>query len=842
MLALYRTLSVRHLRRRFGRAALVVVSIALGVATLVSARVLNRCMEAAVRSATAPLGGTADLFASNGEAGVERALAVELRRLPGVKSVQPLLLERVQLPDLDGRVALLLGAERPEGDTSALAAKVTITRPAALFAKYPVLLGEDLARELGDRPLHVRTAGRDHDLSVLGTIRLDGAGAEIGKSLIALDLDRAGQLFGRPALVSRIDLFLAPDADRDAVKRAAADIAGSRALVQTPDAAGQSVNDIIAGVQTGFALCGGGALVVGVFLVYNALAVSVAERRHEIGVMRSLGATRAQVAALFAGEAAFLGLAGALAGLPLGMLLARAALRPMQQVLSEIFMAVEQQAVTWDARILLGSLAAGVVTALVASLLPALQAASDEPADAVRRVPSGSARLYRVVQGGVSLAMIGLGVMTAVLRDAMPLRLGSYGGLVLMLAGALLAAPVFVAVGARLVLPLVRLLPGVGVRLAADNLLRAPGRTGVVIGALAAGVGMTSGIAGVAESNERPVLDWVDRWVSPDFFVMGGEAANTTSGNLPLDTRLGEAFEALPGVAHAVPVRFRRPTFRDTLVLVIAFDGVRFHAANLKQPDYPALDLFPKLVEPGTAIVSDNFATLHGVRPGDAVRLQGPRGPVELRVLGTMVDYSWNRGTVFIDRATLKAAFDDDGVDLFDVFLAAGDRAVGEAGVRALAGRNALTVVTRTGLRDYITGVIRRLYALVQVQQLVVGLVAGLGVVTALLISVLQRRRELGLLRAVGATRAQVLRSVVAEAALMGLIGTAFGLLIGVPLNWYMVRVVIFEESGFVFPVVVPWLTAAAIGAASVVFATAAGLFPAWRATRLGIADAVVYE
>lgn len=844
MFALFRILSLRHLRRRPGRAALVVVSIALGVATLVSSRVLNRCMEAAVRGATAPLGGNADLFATNGEAGVQRSLAVQLRGVPGVKAVRPLLLERVQLSDFDGRVGLLLGAERTDGDTSIAGATVTITRPVALLAKYPALLGEELARDLGDRPLRVRVAGQIRDLSVLGTIRFEGAAAEVGRNLIALELDRAAALVGRPEVASRIDLFLAPGADREAVQKAAAIVVGDFAQIQSPEAAGQSVNDVIAGVQTGFAIGGGAALVVGVFLVYNALAVSVAERRHEIGIMRSLGATRVQIAGLFAGEAASLGLAGSLVGLPLGMLLARTALRPMQQVLSEIFLAVEGQAVTWDRGILVGALAAGVVASLVAALVPALQAANDEPADAVRRVPSGSARLYRVLQGAASLTLIGLGIAFAMLREAMPLRLGSYGGLILMLAGALLAAPVFVAVAARLLLPLVRLLPGVGVRLAADNLLRSPGRTGLVIGALAAGVAMSSGVAGVAASNEKPVLEWVDRWVSPDFFVMGGEASSTTSSNLPLDLGLRDEFEALPGVTHAVPVRFRRPTFRGTLILVIAFDANRFHAANLRQPDYPSLDVFPKLTEPGTAIVSDNFAELHGVRIGETIRIQGSRGSAELRVVGTMTDYSWNRGTVFIDRSTLKAIFDDDGVDLFDIFLGGSpeSRSAGEAAVRTVATKYALTVVTRDGLRSYITGVIRRLYALVQVQQIVVGVVAGLGVVTALLISVLQRRRELGLLRAVGATQAQVLRSVIAEAVLMGLFGTIFGLLIGLPLEWYMVRVVIREESGFGFPIVVPWITALTLGGMSVLFATLAGLLPAWQATRLGVADAVAYE
>jgi putative ABC transport system permease protein len=845
MFSLYRTLSLRYHRRRASRAMLVVASIALGVATVVSTQTLNRCMEAAARTASAPAAGIADLSVNNGEAGVRPELAAELRAVPGLRAVVPLVVERVPLPDLENRIAMLLGVERPDVATTPagpLGVSIQIDRPAALLSSFPVLVGESLAADLPPGPIRARVNGRDVELARLGIVRLSGPAADFGKNLLILDLDKAAKLLDRPDTVSRIDLLLQPDADPAAVRQAVEKVVAGRALVQTPEAGGKSVSDVIAGVQTGFALCGAGALVVGLFLVYNALAVSVAERRHEIGVLRSVGATRGQVAALFAGEAAGLGLIGALIGLPLGMGLARLALRPMEQVLSEIFLAVEATALRWEPRTLFIAAAAGLVTALVAALVPALQAAADAPADAVRRAPAGAARLYRRLQGLTSLMLVLTGIALAYNRTALPIRLGSYGGLVLVLVGGLLAAPLFTILGAKLVRPLTRFVPGVGARLAADNLLRAPGRTGVVTAALAAGVAMSVEVAGVAASNERPVLEWIDQSITADLFVFGGDTAAATSSRFALDPAVAADLRRLPGIREVVPVRFRRPTYRGTMILVVGFDAARFHAANRDRPDYPGLEFFSRVVEPGTVIVSDNFAALHHVAAGDTLTLQGTGGPLGLRVLGTIPDYSWNRGTIFIDRSTLKTVFNDDGVDICDVYAEPGALTVGEHAVRDFAGRRSLVMATRADLRDYITGVIRRLYALVQVQQLVVGIVAGLGVVTALLISVLQRRRELGLLRAVGATRAQVLRSVLAEAGLMGFFGTLFGLALGIPIEWYMVRVVIWEEAGFLFPIVIPWLPAAGVAVLSLALATLAGLGPAVHAVRLNIAEAVTVE
>src|SRR5262249_39257337 len=151
------------------------------------------------------------------------------------------------------------------------------------------------------------------------------------------------------------------------------------------------------------------------------------------------------------------------------------------------------------------------------------------------------------------------------------------------------------------------------------------------------------------------------------------------------------------------------------------------------------------------------------------------------------------------------------------------------------SGKQAMFVMNKEQIIDKIAGVVNRLYAVAYVQQIVVAMVAALGVILALLISVLQRRREMGLLRAVGATQRQVLVSVVAEATLMGLIGTIIGMAAGLPIEYYIVKVVIFHESGFVFPVLPPWGEAVWIVAASIAVATLAGLGPALRAVRMRI-------
>jgi putative ABC transport system permease protein len=483
-----------------------------------------------------------------------------------------------------------------------------------------------------------------------------------------------------------------------------------------------------------------------------------------------------------------------------------------------------------------------VATAVLASLVPALQAAADEPADAVRRGPSGGRRLFQFFQAGASLTLVGCGLVLVFTRDYLPTRVGGYGGMFAMFIGLLLAVPVLVGWIARILLPIARRVFGVEARLAADNLLRAPGRTGVVVGALAAGVALMTLTAGVCTSSERPIVDWLRRSLTADIFVLAGGKENLTSLVLPMAPTTADEIRAMPGVEHVVGMRFTQPEYNGRIAYLIACDAEVYLKSHRARDAAPHIGKFQYLSRPGMALISENFAALNRLKVNDTLSLRGPKGPVQLQVAGIIPEYSWSRGSILVDRAWYAREYDDPLLDLCHVFAAPGREDEVRRQVEEFCGRRALFPFSRSELDSYLNDVIRRVYQLAYLQQVVVAIVAALGVVMALLISVLQRRRELGLLRAVGATSGQVLYSVLAEAALMGIFGTILGIAAGIPLEWYVLRVLILEESGFLFPLLVPWREVLVIGVVAVVAATLAGLMPAVRASRLEIAAAVAYE
>jgi putative ABC transport system permease protein len=378
---------------------------------------------------------------------------------------------------------------------------------------------------------------------------------------------------------------------------------------------------------------------------------------------------------------------------------------------------------------------------------------------------------------------------------------------------------------------------------------------------------MTVQTAGMIRSNEVAFRDWIDATVKADLLIYSGGAATANAQPRSLSPELAkEVLAALPKGTRLVGEKTMFPPWSSanrrstpsldgeseqdaTIISLVLLDAAEHYTANLERGEsVESLRLWKRLAEePGAAIVSETFALLHDVRVGDTISLHGKHGVVHWKVIGTIVDYNWIRGGIWVDRLSNAEQFDALEVSAWDVYLPPESR--GDAGeIRdalqksSLGARHALIGLTREEVRDNFLGIVRQIYGLAYMQELLVGIVAVLGVVTALVISVLSRQRELGLLRAVGATRPQVMSTVLAEAVLIGLVGTVLGIALGLPLEWYAVRVILFEEAGYLFPVRIPWVATGIIAGLAILSATLAGLAPAMQAVRLRITEAIAYE
>ncbi len=708
-----------------------------------------------------------------------------------------------------------------------------------------IIVSKEFAGKAGlhaDSKLTLGTALGPREFTVRGIMASSGLASAFGGNLAIMDVYAAQKMFGRGRTFDRIDIGLKPGRTIAEAQQELRGLLGPGFQVDPPSGRGQQFEAMTAAYSMMVNISSVLALFIGMFIIYNAFAIAVAERRSEIGILRALGASRRQIQWLFLGESAVMGLVGSLGGLVFGLLIARGIAASIGGLISDVY-GVAQRAdeIATDPRVLVLSLAIGVATSVVAALVPARQAARVDPVQALQKGK------YQAFSSGESRVRIAL---AAVLGAASLLCLASgdsrpvfYLGYASAIAAALLISPFLALLLARGIRPLVkRLLPVEGA-LAADSLIQAPRRTSASVAALMLSLALVVAFAGMARASYDSIIDWMDGALNPDLFVMPSQ--NIVTRTLRFPQEMGPEIAALPGVARVQMVRDARIVFRGIPVMIVATDVRSLSETARRTPvEGDAADMYAQTAAGRGLMVSDNFAQLQRLHLGDVIELPAPLGVIRLPIVGVVVDYSDQQGTILMDRSLFVRYWHDDSVNAFRVYLGPSATVPGvrEAILARYAGQRQVFVLTNRELKDYILQITDQWFGLTSVQIAVAVLVAILGIVNTLTVSITDRRRELGVLQAVGGLRRQIRRTIWIEALSIGTIGLALGFLLGSVNLFYILQIVQHDIAGmrlaYEFPVTV------AVGLLPVILGASfvAAIWPAESAVRGSLVEALEYE
>jgi putative ABC transport system permease protein len=579
--------------------------------------------------------------------------------------------------------------------------------------------------------------------------------------------------------------------------------------------------------RVAIALVAAVALFGGAFLIFNTLAMTVAERARDVGLLRAAGMTRRQVILMVLAIAAHLGVAGVLLGVLAGVGLALGAV----VILGAGTVALEELAVPGDA--LVRGAVLGLLVTAAAAIEPALRASGISPLAALRlRLDQGAVLRARLRWLLVVFAAVGL-VGLLLWPGAAAGQPGLLRPLVVfaLLLGVALAAP-FVAgpIGRLVGLVASPFLP-TEERLTRGALVRDRSRTALTVGALAVSLAVLVALAGVASSTRRAATDWLAE-------VVPGELLLTSIRPVAADEPGATEIAALPGVARVSPLgRFS-----------VALDGARTDAAAVVGADLAAdgrLALvagdpgaaFAGLDAGGAAIVPRSLAERRGIGVGSTLTLLSGTGTVELRVVavaertipGAVAE------AILVGWPDATGRLGVLGADAFAVRFQPGEEASARPAVEAAARGYALEPATLDQAAGAIGASLDRRAALFAALAVVALIVAALGIVNTLTMNVLERVRELALLRAMGLARRQAWRLVVLEAAILGLVGAVLGAAAGLVAGAALVGL----AGGSGVPFDPPWAIAGAALVAGVVLATLAALYPARIAARVRIVPAL---
>jgi putative ABC transport system permease protein len=312
-----------------------------------------------------------------------------------------------------------------------------------------------------------------------------------------------------------------------------------------------------------------------------------------------------------------------------------------------------------------------------------------------------------------------------------------------------------------------------------------------------------------------------------------------------LPASMGPEIAAIPGVSRVQMVRDARIVFRETPVMVIAVE-IASIAETARRPAVAGdPDEMYRLTAAGQGLmVSDNLAQLQRLAVGDILEVPAPNGVIRLPIVGIIVDYSDQQGTILMDRTVFNRFWHDDSVNIFRVYLQPGAQAadVKQRIFERFAGERRVFVLTNGELKDYILKITDQWFGLTSVQIGVAVLVAILGIVNTLTVSITDRRRELGVLQAVGGLHGQVRRTIWMEALSIGVLGLVLGFVFGAINLYYVLQIVHHDVAGMRLDYEFPFNTALALVPTILGAAFVAAIWPAESAVRGSLVEALEYE
>lgn len=846
-------LSLRALLRHPWQAALMVLGITLGVAVIISIDLANASAGRAFDLSTDAVAGKAThhIIASS-PLGLDEHLYTRLRTDPFWRehiAMAPVVSFSFTSPQLGGQPFTLLGLDPFAEDAfrNYFPAENRLEVLNTLLQTGAVLLSRQTAERYGLQPcqptrpgpscqISLRIAGQEHRALLVGLLEpADAFSRRALQNILVTDIATAQQWGDMAGHLTRIDLIVPPER-----QTALQETLPPGVLLESVRTRSNAVRQMTAAFRTNLTALSLLALLVGLFLIYNTMTFSVVQRRPLFGTLRCLGFTRGQVFRMVLGEAALIGALGSLLGMSLGVLLGQGAVRLVTRTINDLFFVLTVRGVQVSLFSLLKGGVGGFCATLLAAAPPAWEAASVPPRLALSRTHLEH-KAGRVIRGtaaaGGILILLGMGILSLP-TTSLPL---SFSGTFAIVIGIAMLTPLATGLLMHGIAPLLAAVSGLLGRMAARNVVKARSRTSVALAALMIAVSVTIGVSVMVFSFRATVSAWLEQTLQGDIYI-SNPGISTSQPGAPLPPDVLAQVQRFPQVAEAALLRSVTLETPDGPVEVSAVSDYTHTDPRLFLSAEGAPPVLWQAMQQGAVTISETLANRLGIPAhGGRLRLLTPQGWRTFPVVGVFSDYTSTQGSVRMSLDVYRSLWGDTRINGLALFLAPGTNSaqVTSALRTALSAYPDLRVRPSTALRQDALDVFDRTFAITSAMQLLTTLVAFIGVLSSLLALQLDKQRELGILRALGLTAAEMRRLVLWETGLMGTTAGLLSLPTGYILAWILIFIINKRSFGWTLQMqtpLSPFLQAVAVSLAAAILA---GIYPAWRLSRMVTAQAL---
>ncbi len=854
---------VRQIQRRFTQSLLFVVGVMIGVAMLVSIDIANNSARTAFNLSTDAIVGRATHEIIGGPRGFDENIYAQVRREVGWRDAAPIVTDFIIAQNLDEQPLRVFGidpfAEAPFRNYLAADGEIDtgsddpdediIALGRFLIEPNTILIGENLAERYGLRPgdtIEALYGDEIHTLTIIGILLpADNISREALQSLIIADISTAQEILDLNGRLTSVDLLI--DINNPTGRAALADIEALMppgVTVNTSVARSNAVGQMTEAFELNLTALSLLALVVGMFLVYNTVTFSVVQRRPIIGVLRSLGVTRRQIFALIIAESVLLSFVGSVLGLGLGILLSRFTVEAVTQTVNDSYFTVTVTELQITPFILLKGVIVGVGAALLATLLPAYEATTTPPTSVIRRsdLEQRTRKLVPYITAiGIVAALGG-----ALLLTIETLFISLLGVFALVIGQALLTVLATIIL-ATAIQPITARLGGLVGRMAPRSILRNISRTSIAITALMLAVSVIIGVTTMVGSFRITVQDWLESTLQSDIFISQPNASGDLAG-IPISQDIVGRVEGVAGVEKVTYVRVanvQSPDYDQTVQLNAVMSDISNGSRKLLHRVDSYDVIFDRLINGDGVLLSEVFANNRGIKWQDGLTLTliTEAGPYDFPVVGIYQDFSSVQGIVLIGLDVYSEKWNDDSISSMAATIepdANLDRVADD--VRTELAGTGLLVQSNRELRQAAIEIFDRTFAITGALNLLATVVAFIGILSALMALQIERRREIGIMRANGLTRRQLFQLTFWETGIMGTIAGLVAMPVGLVLGIVLIYIINLRSFGWSLTLNLRAEFFLQSFAVAIVAALLAGIYPAWKASSIAPVEAIRSE
>ncbi len=842
-------LAFRNLKARRLRMLLTTLGVVLGVGMVFGILLLTATMLKTFEDLFDSVYGKTDLIVSgkNSTGTLPTSELKKVRAVEGVKHAEGSLFSvftlvktsgkaekgqqgQVNVAGVDPKGPDMTGAKIVEGRDLKKGAEITIEKNWA---------GGNGIKTGGK--INLATPSGVKSFRVVGLFEFGTGSSFGGQGFASIPISEARSVMDNRDSFTEIDITLSSPEQLESVQRQLQKALGKGVEVVTPDAKTEQIQDQLQGLNILLYFFSGMALFVGAFIIFNSFSMTMLQRMREIGMLRTLGAGRGMILRSVLLEALLLGIVGSILGLGLGVGLALGLIELIKTFDFPI------GGLEFPLTALIAGLFVGIIVTLFGAAYPAIRASRTSPIRAVLGVSQERTKpsTTRSLIGLVTLALGLAGVYLLASSSTVPTLVAVAGiaGIIFLFLGVALLAPAIVGPLSRAISwPIMRLQPIEG-RLAADSARTNPNRTAATASALMIGLALVTAFGALGSSFLGTISDQIDKSLARDFTV---QPKNFHPGGGPqqeVASKLRREIQKLPQTEVVAPERF---LFLEDLP---GGGGIGFGVdpkvhAEVDNTTFVGAseDEAYRRIGRGEVTVGEGLAQARNYKVGDKIKLSGASGTQKFRIAGIVRTAIFGGMTVGMSLKTMKNIYGVTADSALAIKAKSPDqRGQLKRGIdRLLKNYPQLDVLSNEDIKENIESQVNQTFSFFYALLGAAIIVSLFGIINTLSMNVLERTREIGIMRALGSSRWQIRRVIGIEGLLISIVGALLGLIVGILLGFVYVKGVTILVPSIQYKA--PWTIIAIVAVIALVMGLVASIIPARRAARLNIIEAVSYE